>query len=161
MTSRFVFRRGIAAIEFALWLPVILVLIAAILDWGSYMTTRSSLQRAAIDGARVGAAKFEPTTLAPGSTARPAAEARARLVIEDQGLVCNAGCTITTAFCFRNTNGPCDAIGPGGSRRPPPVDSLFVEVDYDFRPWFGFAFTPTEIRTDFVMAMENQRPIVP
>ncbi|MEN0066648.1 MAG: TadE family protein [Myxococcota bacterium] len=151
-------QRGIAATEFALWLPIIVVLIAGVLDWGTYMSTRASLQRAVTDGARVGASKFEPATEAAGSVARPAALARARQVIVDQGLECGNGCTLTTSFCFANLVGPCDVSSQGGGRLPPPVDSLLVEVSYTFVPWFGFAFTPDRIRTDFVMAMENQRP---
>ena len=157
-------RRGIAATEFALWLPVMLALIAGVIDWGAYMNARSGVTRAAIDGARVGASKFESTTDPQGSICEPAAEGRAKQVLDNLGLACDTapggGCTITADFCLRGDPGPCDVmdLGGGGMLRPP-VDSLRVGVRYDFQPWFGHAFTPDFIAVDFVMAMENQRPI--
>lgn len=150
------FRRGVAATEFALWLPILLLLIAGVIDWGAYMNARSGVTRAVIDGARVGAAQFESATDPAGSVAGPVAEQRARDVLDGLGLGCN-GCVITADFCARNTAGPCDVNGAAGVPQTPPVDSLLVRIRYDFEPWFGFAFTPDFILVDFVMAMENQR----
>jgi len=149
-------RRGIAATEFALWLPILVLLIAGVVDWGAYMNARAGVTRAVIDGARVGAAQFESSTDTPGSVAGPAAEQRAEDVLNSLGLGC-ASCTITVAWCPRNTAGPCDINGGGGVSVVPPVDSILVRIRYDFEPWFGFAFTPDFIVSDFVMAMENQR----
>jgi len=154
-------RRGIAATEFALWLPIMLALIAGVIDWGAYMNARSAVTRAAIDGARVGASKFEATTDAPGSISGPVAKTRAKNILDGLGFSCDTtpgnGCAISTKFCHRNTTGPCDIVDSGGVAVSPPVDSLQVAIRYDFDPWFGHAFTPDFIVVDFVMAMENQR----
>ena len=151
-------RRGTAATEFALWLPILAVLIAGVVDWGSYMNVRAGVTRAAIDGARVGASKFESATDTGGSVSGPAAETRARAVLTSLGMGCAAGCSVTATFCPRDTAGICDVTTGGGTLQPP-VDALHVQVSYNFQPWFGFAFTPSNIAVDFVMAMENQRAL--
>ncbi|MCB9675569.1 MAG: pilus assembly protein [Alphaproteobacteria bacterium] len=49
-------RRGSAAIEFAFWLPVVMVMLSGIIDFGWYMSRSEIVMRAARDGARQGAA---------------------------------------------------------------------------------------------------------
>lgn len=153
--------RGIAATEFALWLPILVLLVAGVIDWGAYMNTRAGVTRAVIDGARVGASKFESDTDAAGSISAPAATARATEVLTNLGLPCTTGCVVSAQFCPRDTAGPCDATTSGGVTQNPPVDSLLVSIRYDFVPWFGFAFTPTTVTDSFVMAMESQRAPAP
>ncbi len=148
-------RRGAAATEFALWVPVLFGLASIVLDWGSYMTTRVNVGRAAMDGVRVGAAVFEPANATAGTISGPRGAERAKEVIEGMGLTCVApNCTIIWNYCPAGAPGPCDC--PDGSCAPP-VDSLRVEVNYAFTPWFGWSFTPTTISEEFVMAMESQR----
>jgi Flp pilus assembly protein TadG len=46
--------RGVAAVEFALILPVLVLLLMAILDWGYYFYMAETVVNAAREGARVG-----------------------------------------------------------------------------------------------------------
>lgn len=54
------FLRGNAAIEFILVTPLVLTILAGIVDGGSFLVTRHAVCRAARDGARVGAITIEP-----------------------------------------------------------------------------------------------------
>ena len=147
-------KRGAAAIEFSIWLIVLLTLISGVVDWGSFMTTRVIVARAAMDGARVASTIFEPATVSAGSLVVPKAETRAKDVLVGMGLTCDpATCIVQSQYCPRNVAGPCDC----GAGCTPPVDSLRVEITYSFKPWFGWAQAPTQITEEFVMAVENQR----
>jgi Flp pilus assembly protein TadG len=145
------FRRGSTAIEFALMLPLLMIFMAAIIDWGWYMTQRVAVARATMDGARVGATVFEPSTVAAGSLIKPRAESRARDVLAGMGMPCaamSASCVVTATYC--NT-------GDGGVCNNPPFDALVLQLRYDYTPFFGFLPTPPEISDYFLMAVENQR----
>jgi Flp pilus assembly protein TadG len=74
-------RRGNASIEFALATPLVLMVLAGIVDGGLFMITRHAASRAARDGARVGAITTE-TPPADGSEieANALAAAKASLV---------------------------------------------------------------------------------
>lgn len=141
-------RRGASVIEFAIWLPVLLMLISAVIDWGSYMTTRVSVARGVMEGARRGASVFEPTTVPPGSQIVPKAKARTKLVLEDIGVDCAPpGCVIDATYCNAGQGGPC---------QNPPFQGLVVRVTTGFEPFFGFVPVPTQISESFLMAVENQ-----
>ncbi len=139
-------RRGIAAVEFALWLPVLFFLVAAVVDWGFYMHQKVNVARAAIDGCRMGAAMFEPNDISAGSLSRPAAESRAYEVLNGLGISC--GSCVRAQYCSNGSGGACGA---------PPFDALLIEINYTFTPFFGMANTPTTIQERFMMASENQR----
>ena len=53
--------KGIAAIEFGLILPILLVLIMGIIDFGLLMTSRASMVSASREGARAGIVKAVPS----------------------------------------------------------------------------------------------------
>lgn len=144
------FRRGSTAIEFALVLPLLLFFLSVIIDWGWFMSQRVTVARATMDGARVGATKFEPSTVTAGSLIEPRAEERAKDVLAGMGMPCDdpTVCVVTATYC---------ANGAGGVCANPPIDSLVVQVSYAFTPFFGFSPMPSEIRDDFLMAVENQR----
>jgi Flp pilus assembly protein TadG len=74
-------RRGNAAIEFALATPLVLMVLAGIVDGGLFLISRHAASRAARDGARVGAITTE-TPPADGSeiVANALAAAKASLV---------------------------------------------------------------------------------
>lgn len=152
--SSFHTRRGSAAVEFFIWLPILMFLLSAVVDWGYYMSTKVGVARAAMDGARIAAATFEPSTSTAGSLILPRAKARTLEVLTQTGIVCaGATCTIDAQYCTSGANGPCD----DADGNAPPVDALLVSVRYDFTPFFGFAVTPAVIYDEFVMATENQR----
>ncbi len=56
--------KGIAAIEFGLILPILLVLIMGIIDFGLLMTSRASMVSASREGARAGIVKTVPSVTA-------------------------------------------------------------------------------------------------
>jgi hypothetical protein len=141
-------RRGSAAIEFAIWLPVLLMFVSTIIDYGFYMTQRVAVARATMEGARGGAAIFEPDTIAPGTNIIPAAKSRSGLILSQTGIACpSASCVINVSYC------------PSGSATCgfPPFDAVQVEIVYQFRPLIGLIPTPTQMDEKLVMAVENQR----
>jgi hypothetical protein len=144
------FRRGSTAIEFAMMLPLLLFFLSAIIDWGWYMTQRVAVARATMDGARVGATVFEPSSVTAGTLIKPRAENRAKDVLNGMGMPCNlsSGCVVTATYC---------ANGAGGICNNPPFDALVVQLQYEYTPFFGFAPTPDDIDDYFLMAVENQR----
>ncbi|MEQ1507890.1 MAG: TadE/TadG family type IV pilus assembly protein [Myxococcota bacterium] len=143
-------RRGAAAIEFALWLPVLLMFLSAVVDWGYYMTQRVAVARAVMEGTRRGAAQFESPAVAAGSVIGPTAGARASLVLTELGITCPAAnCIVSSTYCD---------TGQGGVCNNPPIDALVVQIQYDFEPFFGLVPTPAGITERFEMAVENQRP---
>jgi hypothetical protein len=142
-------RRGAAAIEFAIWLPILMVFLSAVVDWGWFMTRRVALARATMDGARVGATVYEPSSVTAGTLMKPRAESRAKNVLAGMGMPCTAGlCTVTATYC---------GDGAGGVCNNPPFDGIVVQTTYVYEPFFGFVATPTLISDYFIMAVENQR----
>lgn len=147
-TRRSSARSGSAAIEFALWLPVLLLFVSATVDYGFYMTQRVAVARATMEGARGGAAIFEPDAVFPGTNIVPASTNRASDILTQLGIPCpSASCAISVNYC------PAGDAACGS----PPFDGLKVEVTYQFTPLFGLIPIPTQIREELVMAVENQR----
>ena len=52
--------RGVAAVEFAIVLPVLVAILFGTIDWGYYFFTREIVVNAAREGARVGTLQFGP-----------------------------------------------------------------------------------------------------
>lgn len=141
--------RGVSAIEFALWLPVLLLFVSAVVDWGYYMTTRAALARGVMEGCRSGATVFEPPNVAPrGALIEPRAEQRTQLILSSLGINCpGAKCSLQIDYC---DNG--DPICSN-----PPFDALQVRATLQFEPFFGLIPIPPQINERFVMATEHQR----
>ena len=88
-------RRGASAIEFALMMPVISLLVFGAMDLSWFISTRYDVQRAAREGARIGSTVL----LKPEDDdvlIRNAAELRAFDVLSSRGSPCATGCTIET-----------------------------------------------------------------
>jgi hypothetical protein len=159
-----------------------LMFVATVVDYGFYMTRRVTVARAAMEGARMGAAVFEADNVAPGSMIVPIAESRAGEVLTDMGIQCPAsGCTITVDYCGTagGTTGGGGGISTSQSKGPttqslpkssqssqssttsacgdPPFDAIQVEVNLDYDPIFGLIPVPTVIREKQLFAVENQR----
>lgn len=143
-------RRGSAAVELALTVPILALLLAATVDWGSYMSLRTSVARSAMDGARRGAAVYESDAVAhDGDEIVPAAEDRARMVLEEMGFACNApDCLIDGEYCTVH-----EAANNCGS---PPLNSVLVTVTYAYQPFFGFASAPLTITERSIFASESK-----
>lgn len=148
--SREFARRGSAAIEFAIWLPVVLMFVATVVDYGFYMTRRVAVARATMEGARYGAAVFEPDSVPEGTDVEPAARDRASEMLTDMGIACPVvpSCAINTTYCQSDASAACNN---------PPFDAIQVEIDYTYTPIFGLVPVPTHIQEKQIMAVEHQR----
>jgi uncharacterized membrane protein len=141
-------RSGSAAIEFAIWLPVLLMFVATVVDYGFYMTERVAVARATMEGTRTGAAIFEPNNVVPGSLIGPAAQSRASDILTQLGITCpSANCVINVTYCPAG-DGACGNA---------PFDAIQVEITSQFRPLFGLIPTPHRLDEKLIMAVENQR----
>ncbi|MEQ1565111.1 MAG: TadE/TadG family type IV pilus assembly protein [Myxococcota bacterium] len=140
-------RRGSAAMEFAIWLPIMTFMVSAVVDYGYYMTRRVSVARSAMEGARLGAAVYEPTAMAPGTDIQPKAKARAEDMMTSMGIPCAGSCVVAT-YCPDEAGSACG---------DPPFDAVEVDITYPFTPIFGIVPIPTEIHEVQLMAVENQR----
>lgn len=142
-------RRGSAAIEMGLTFPLLVFLLAAVVDWGSYMSLRTSVARAAMDGARRGAAVYEDDTVAnPGDLIVPKAETRAAQILTEMGLPCGPpGCSVDGEYC--------DVGEMANNCGAPPLNSVLVTVSYQYTPFFGFAASPTLITERAIFASES------
>lgn len=129
-------RRGGNVIEFALTLPLFVVIVFAVFDYGWYFMTKSVSDIAAARGCRAGAI-IDPVDADPSAAAMTEMTSWADLVLTDcQG----AGeCTVST-------------LGSVPTRR------LVCELDFQFEPLVGLVPTPTTIRSYNVTRMEWQRP---
>jgi Flp pilus assembly protein TadG len=118
-------RRGGAAIEFALFLPILCCVLGVITDLGWYFWRHNIILDAAREGARVGADTTDSPTLdAPASEAEieAAAVSQARAVLTTHGLVCSTGCVVTSEFTS-------DAVTH--------YELIIVRVEYPFTPLIG------------------------
>ncbi|MFZ5482464.1 MAG: TadE family protein [Myxococcota bacterium] len=130
--------RGASAIEFALALPLLVVLIAAVLDYGWYFFTETMAVHAVREAARQGAMLAE--TSDPNG-ADVAAEVIADAMAE-AGVDCTegaGGCVVTTSY-----------TGPAGGRL------LGIEVRVEFHGLTGIVPVPEAILTRASAFLEGQ-----
>lgn len=136
-------RRGVAAMEFTFWLPVLAAVASGIVDTGWYMSQYHNVSRAARDGARQGATMLETADAVPGTEIEAASEAQALSVLEGVGLPCEGGCAI-------------DADWVIGER-----DYVVVDVIYPFEPLIGFIPIELSMRSTFSMVTRQQHESLP
>lgn len=140
--------RGAAAIEFALTMPVLFLLLSAVVDWGYYMSTRVTIARTAMDGARAGAASRNDPSTGPDEIVVNA-QARAAAVLLGMGKTCGGGCAITATHCAVNQGTPAAC-------QTPPLQTIVVTVQYPYTPFFGWVATPVNLKESFMMVVEGQ-----
>ncbi len=134
-------RRGNAAIEFALLLPVVIVMFGSIIDLSLFLTRAHIVQRAARDAARVGSATLEGGTSATGDDIEAAATAQATEALLQAGIPCEDGCTITSEWQ--------DIEG---------VMVITVNVNYPFYPLTSVLSSalPSNVEAEFTMMTQQQ-----
>ena len=134
-------RSGNAAMEFAFWLPILMLLIGGIVDLAWFMSRHQNVVRAARDGARLGATVLEDQDVVKGSQIEAAAEEQADLVLLGLGMDCEniPGCTISALY--DNTTGRAAVV---------------VTVHVPFEPLVGIAPVPTELAAQFAMMAQQQ-----
>ncbi len=132
--------RGAAMVEFALLLPVYLLLVFAILEYGWLMLSQASLGTAARDGCRQGAVVLP--WVGSGSdgsidTAQSVIDAR----LAELGLSCaQTTCEVTVAI--------------EGDR---PDQALTCDITRDYGPIIGLLPTPGQLTTTASTWLEYQR----
>lgn len=127
-------RRGGAAIEFALVLPVLLALVFGIIEYGWVFFQQANVLSAAREGARLG------VTVDQGSSPDPASTAvtRAQAVLNEYGMD-GAGATITASYAGTT-----------------PQETLTVNVQIPYDPLIGFVPTPPSLQAEMTMLLELQ-----
>ncbi len=125
--------RGSVAVEFALTLPVLLLLLVGVVDYGWYFLIQGAVQNAAKDSVRMGVVADrdeDPTALAEGVMLD---------VLADAGLPCSGMCTVDAAMTV-----------VAGYRL------LEVTVDRPFDPIVGLVPTPGTNAVRYRMYLEHQ-----
>jgi len=106
--------KGQSILEFAFIVPIVFVFLFAIVDFGSALDKRVTLQHAVREGARAAAVHADP------------AVARTTTVDQAQGLV--AAGSVTVCFIDGNSNTKADAL-----------ESVKVSLSYDYNYTVPFA----------------------
>jgi Flp pilus assembly protein TadG len=130
-------RRGSSAIEFALTLPILLVILAGILEYGWYLFQMTNVIHALRDGARIGVTV--PLSDSTGPEARAATHARD--VLNGLGVPCSesGGCAVLAT------------ITPAGD-----VEVMVLTIEVDYEPMIGLLPHPDQLRGNFTMLMQTQ-----
>jgi Flp pilus assembly protein TadG len=127
-------RRGASAVEFALTLPLLIVMISAIVDLTWFLQQETSLLQGVREGVRVGASTVAEND--PLGTARLHTED----ALKSLGIDCAAvDCDITASV---DTSGALDLI------------TLAAVVPYEAP--FGLLPSPEDLRASLTMALEDQ-----
>jgi Flp pilus assembly protein TadG len=117
--------RAQALVEFAVVLPVFLLLLAGILDFGFILYSRMTVINAARDGARIGTTMTDqPLKLKPAVQTQVSAAA-------------NGMAVTTNTTCITGTGNPACSFSDKGLH---PGDSIKVVVTYDHRTFFPLLF---------------------
>ena len=116
-------RRGQALVEFALVIPIFLLILAGILDFGVLLFSRMTVINAAREGARVATTMTETPQNIPGAV-------QARVSAAADGLS-----VTVTPTCVRQ-GGSC-SFTPTGAKAG---DSVKVRVHYDHHMFFPLLF---------------------
>lgn len=116
-------RRGQSLVEFALVLPLFLLILAAIVDFGMGLATSITVTNAAREGARLGAVNPSPSVI----------EARVRSVatgLDGSRLTVSTSCLELSGSTYATCTG---ALWESG-------DSMIVSATYDYQVIWPLAF---------------------
>jgi len=130
-------RRGASALEFALTLPIVMAVLAGILEYGWYLFQLSNVVHALRDGTRIGVTV--PLDEEESPSAR--AETHARAVLDGLGVPCTdgGGCTVSAV------------VGPSSD-----VSTLTMSIEVDYTPIVGLLPSPSLLQGTFTMMMQEQ-----
>jgi hypothetical protein len=132
-------RAGAAALEFALCLPIILVILGGVADLSQFVSLLQIVSRATRDGARIGSVKIEGAT-PTGDLIEADSIAHAYLLLAEAGYPCGADCSVTAQW---------EALD----------DAMFVRVrvEYPYEPYVGLTrFLADNATAEFVMLTQQQ-----
>ena len=127
-------RRGSTAIEFALTLPLLFVIVSGILEYGWYLFQLSSVVHAVRDGTRIG------VTVPLEEGPEEIATTHARNVLAGLGVPCGAsGCTVEAS------------LAPAGD-----ITIMRLEIEVPYEPVVGLLPHPSVLRGHFTMMMQDR-----
>lgn len=130
-------RRGASALEFALLLPVFLVLVGGMVDYAWYMQQRALVVRAVREGVRVGA--ITPLAADPATTAT----SRSVQVLTDLEFDATTA-NVTAAYDDLRAGLTCNT-----------VDTITVQAIVPFIRLIGVVPTPAAITVQMTMMLED------
>lgn len=119
--------RGAAAVEFALILPILMIIVVGIINYGDMLSVRQSVSQAAAEGARAAA-----VTTGSDTDKTTAAMNAVNGALSAQGKSCGSGCSVALAPCVGETTKQCATVT--------------VEIPYDgIIPGFGLVL-PSKLK---------------
>ncbi len=135
--------RGQALVEFALVLPIFILLLAGMLDFGSALYSRMTVINAAREGARA-------AVTAPLKSDIPSLVSTA-VSNASNGLSVGAS---ASCFAIKTTPAPCN-FGSGPGTLAKAGDAVDVKVTYTYQTFFPFLFGATfDLGTTVRMVLE-------
>lgn len=127
--------RGAAAVEFALILFPLMLIVFGIINYGDMLSVRQSVSQAASEGARAAAVEIDP------AQRTGAAESARNAALKAQGQACNANCKVVVDDCADATSLAKGALPSGTSNSAAdPIDCVWVKVEIHYDgliPGFG------------------------
>ncbi len=122
--------RGQALVEFSLILPVFILVLSGILDFGFLLYSRITVINAAREGARAATTVSDPTTIPT--------VALGRVKAASSGLTTTSPTMQVTTSCIAiATPGSCSFSSKTGSQ---PGDAVSVTVTYEYTSFFPLLF---------------------
>jgi hypothetical protein len=143
-------RRGAAALEFGLWMPVICILLGGVADFSWMISRYHNVVRAARDGCRSAIAIKENINQTTGARSpsdgvscgliHQCAKSHAEAILDGVGMPCGSGCVV---------QGEMVTLGaPGGS-------AVRVNITYPFEPLIGLMPVPVNMQASFTMRVQQ------
>lgn len=127
-------RRGVAATEFALTLPIFLLLVGGIMDVSWLIITKTSLVQAARDGVR----RAVPLSLSDDPISM--AEDHASYVLGELGVLCDDTVSCEIEASIEESGG---------------LFMLTIDIARDYEPLMGLVELDTQLDASFTMLLEN------
>lgn len=132
-------------VEFALVIPILLLVVAGIADMGFLLFNRMTVINASREGARAGVTQIANPTGIPSL-------AQAAVTGAATGL--NSAWLSTSVACVAHQQANCDFVS-GGQPDPMPGDAVSVTVSYDYHSFFASIFgTTIPLSASTVMVIE-------
>ena len=126
--------RGQALTEFALVIPVFLLVLSGMFDFGFMLYSRMTVINAAREGARFAVVVSDTTTI-PAVT-----PPRVQTNAAGAGLTLNPSQVVVTCVAIKTTPGPCTFASANSSKAG---DAVKVQVAYTYRSMFPLLFGQT------------------
>ena len=137
--------RGSMAVEFALAAPVLITLVLAVTDFGSFMNTSASLRGATRAGAEYAKANWNDPLIAANVTTATEQKVCGFLALTLSGSSCSPVTPLVSSACIctDGTSASCPSAG-GANNSCPAADprdlvSVTVTATQSFSPMFSWA----------------------